>query len=156
MSNYDKTGQELYKDVIKDHISPALRKLGFKGSNGKYAFPSEENWLQVGFQKSFGNTVEEVRFTVNLHVTNRKLWHEGSLVYSWLPEQPSPNTTSMVESNRTRLGHIPFAQERSRAYPLQDTWWTVKSFQSYDEAVDDVLERIEFAGLPWLKSHEVS
>jgi hypothetical protein len=36
--------QDDYREMIRDHIAPALREMGFKGSGQNYALPSETHW----------------------------------------------------------------------------------------------------------------
>jgi hypothetical protein len=64
--------QDLYDQLVKQSLSPALRSLGFTGSGGRYSLRNEDCWVLVGFQKSAYSDGDEVRFTVNLLVATSR------------------------------------------------------------------------------------
>jgi hypothetical protein len=71
------TGQQAFKRMLRDLITPALRELGIRGPGG-YASGDYSGFLD--FQKSRHNTKDEVEFTINLGAaytpTGDGYWHE--------------------------------------------------------------------------------
>jgi hypothetical protein len=65
------TAQESYRRMLRDHIAPGLRQLGFKGSGKSYRLPNDAGYnALIDFQASRHSTKSTVEFTVNLAV-----WH---------------------------------------------------------------------------------
>lgn len=62
--------QEVYRVMMRDHVAPSIRKLGFKGSSGRF-FYSARDWVgHIDMQKSTGSTKSSVDFTFNLNVVH--------------------------------------------------------------------------------------
>jgi hypothetical protein len=57
--------------MIREHVAPALREMGFKGSGQNYSLPSETHWVSLWFQKSAYSDALRIRFTVHLLVVGK-------------------------------------------------------------------------------------
>jgi hypothetical protein len=68
------TAQAAYGELIKTQISPGFRERGWRGSGGRYEYPSDENWILVGFQKSAFSDRDGLRFAVNLVFASKVNW----------------------------------------------------------------------------------
>jgi Domain of unknown function (DUF4304) len=68
------SAQEAFKQMLRDHVAPALRTLGLKGSGAAYSIPSESHWALIGFQGSRANTSARMKFTVNCKVVRKGVW----------------------------------------------------------------------------------
>ena len=64
--NSDATAQDAYKQILREHVAPALRELGFRGapSRGNFRYGTTAHAAEVRFQKSRGSTRQEVDFWV--------------------------------------------------------------------------------------------
>src|SRR4051794_2946812 len=80
--------QDAYKTVLRDVIAPALRGMGFKGSGTLYRLDDEKCWARFGFQSSSSNTVDLVKFTVNLAVIDKAAWLRIRDELPYLPKIP--------------------------------------------------------------------
>jgi hypothetical protein len=111
-------GQSLYPALLKELLNPALRELGFIGSNGRYALRCHRCRVLLSLQKSTYSTASEVRFTVNLTVVNKTAWAEARTTWPHLPERPSSATTRYVSwAPHERLGRL--------APEAADKWWLI-------------------------------
>jgi len=65
------TAQDGYRRILREHVAPALRELGFRGapSRGNFRYETSTHAAEVRFRKSSGSTRQQVRFWVLLHAT---------------------------------------------------------------------------------------
>jgi hypothetical protein len=82
------TAQDAYRSMIRDHIAPALREMGFKGSGQNYALPSETHWVSLWFQKSAYSDARKIRFTLHLLVVGKDEWEAIRETNDRAPERP--------------------------------------------------------------------
>lgn len=68
------TAQEAYRALLKEHIAPPLRSLGWRGSGAAWYLPSDTHHAVVGWQKNRSSDAEELRFTANLKVVAKSVW----------------------------------------------------------------------------------
>lgn len=143
------TAQELYDAAIKQHVSPALRGLGLRGSAGRYHLPSASHWLLLGLQKSAYSDRAEVRFTVNLTVISRRVWEAKRAELSHLNTRPSASIIYGPWAAHARIGgHKPGGV---------DKWWRISDHgEPVAQVVDDLLDHIKRCALPWLRSMTTS
>lgn len=140
------TAQTLYRTWIRHQLGPQLRRLGFKGSSGRYVWPDEACWAFLSLQGSKWNTASEVVFTVNLKVVDRAAWKVAVEAHgSWYPARPDPS------------GHYGFHAERldrlSSPLPgatFPDGWWRITGPEDLDPVLDDLVRAVIDRGLPWL------
>src|SRR6266508_1633339 len=62
------TAQESFKQMLRDHVAPALREMGFRGSGQNFSLRSDSHWALLDFQKSQWSSEDKIAFTVNLPV----------------------------------------------------------------------------------------
>jgi hypothetical protein len=68
----------LYKALLRDHVSPALRALGFKGSGGRWVF-TDSNTGDMAIVQSqscayYGDSSSMAEFYINLAVVPAPWW----------------------------------------------------------------------------------
>ncbi len=137
------TAQEAYKALLKEHVAPALRDLGFKGSGREFELPSDTHWIQVGLQASTYSSADAVKFTVNLSAVRRDVWQRASSEQQWLGKKPKANTVSGVQGFQ-RIG---------KAMPQQqDHWWTLQPSDNLTVLSAEVVGAIRDFGIPALLS----
>lgn len=137
------SAQTLFTAFVRDLLSPALRELGFAGSNGDYSLRSDRCWALLSLQKSVSSTAAEVRFTVNLTVIDKAAWAEARAAWPHLPERPSSaNLSYGIGAPAERLG--PLAPEAT------DKWWNLARDARSKSIADEVVAMIGRYGLPWL------
>jgi hypothetical protein len=137
------TAQELYSDLIKDSVSPTMRKNGLIGSGGRYSIKSESHWALVGFQKSWYSDKSEVRFTINLLCVRRDAWETMVAERPHFGSTPSALVLYSDAVPQMRIGHL--LEDQS------DKWWRVYPGQDMATVGDDVIASMVDYGLPWLR-----
>src|SRR6478609_3796415 len=80
--------QTVYKDLVKEMLSPGFRRLGLIGSGGRYSLKSDCCWALLGLQKSAFSDASDVRFTANLLVVSRAAWSTTRADRPDRPERP--------------------------------------------------------------------
>jgi hypothetical protein len=138
------TTQDYYTTLIRDHISPALRQLGLKGSGGTYVLPDATHWAIIGFQRSIFGDRHEQKFTINLTVVGREEWVAARSTKPYLPERPSPGTFYGNWVWGRRIGELmPSAQ---------DHWWWFTPGTDLDSLTTEVIAMIREYGLPAMRA----
>jgi hypothetical protein len=66
------TAQDAYRQMLREHIAPALRELGFRRgpSRGAFRYETTTHAAEVRFIKSRLSTTQEISFWVNLHTSD--------------------------------------------------------------------------------------
>ena len=138
------TAQEAYRDMVKAHLAPGLRALGFKGSGRNYELPCPEHWAMLGLQSSKWNDSREVHFTVNLLVVRRDVWERERVERSYLGAKPTANT---------RPGGFAWSERLGILMPKgRDEWWRLKAGEKSSKVAQKVLNAIEVYGLPAMRA----
>lgn len=134
---------EVYRALMKDHLAPGMRELGFKGSNGSFVRPSPRHWVTIGFQRTPYGSAEGTSFTINLAVTSKEVWARKRAESPVLGERPSANTFDIDGSQWTaRIGDVlPGGADR---------WWAVRPGRPDPALVDEVLDAIRSYAIPAL------
>ena len=138
------SAQEAFRAMLKEHVAPSLRALGFKGSGQNYQLPSDTHWALVGFQKSEFSDSETITFTINLQVIRRSDWDEARRESPWMGERPTATTTwglSLAWSKR--IGQLTPSGE--------DLWWTFRAGTDTTQLAGAVLWAIEDFALPAIR-----
>jgi hypothetical protein len=132
--------QDGFNAMLRDHVAPALRDMGFKGSGKAYRLDDEQCWIQLGFQASVSSTADAVRFTINLRVVAKDVWDRMREERSYMPARPAPNVV---------YGPFEWWQRIGRLMPGgQDTWWTLKAGQPGACLAGEVIDAIRDYALP--------
>ncbi len=135
--------QDTYKALIKLRVSPAMRRLGLKGSGGPYELPHGHLWALVGFQASAYSDSGEVSFTVNVKVADKRSF--ASLVGS-NGRRPSANSEyPQVSEWHVRLGNLMRANTGAQNL---DQWWTVTPESDLAAVAEEVLAAVAAYALP--------
>ena len=137
------TSQDAYRALLRDFISPALRRVGFKGSGGTYVLPDDDQWVLVGFQRSVWGDRHETRFTANLTVASKDGWARRRREEPTWPKRPAANTRYGSSIWQSRIGLILPARV--------DTWWTIRPDSNLASLASDVLAALRDHGLPALQ-----
>jgi hypothetical protein len=141
---HEPSPQQVYAEWMKTAFGPALRAEGMRGSGGRFEFPSEVVWAQLGFQKSTYSDAQEVRFTVNLSVIRRDEWHQQTSAHPHLGERPKPTFHYGAWADQARIGTLTPEGE--------DKWWRiVRGAAHLDVVRDDAMHDLLTYGVPWLR-----
>src|SRR5436190_1476724 len=127
---------ELIDEVVRTHLKPALKELGFKSKGVTFYRANGELTEIVSPQKSQWNGAAEAKFTINLGVYWPKVQEPLKRAASTLPPSESQCTL------RQRLG-ILFGEKR-------DHWWQMRPESDVGAIGKDVVEKVRAYGLPWL------
>jgi hypothetical protein len=130
------SAQTAFQDIVKRHLSPGLRNLGFVGSSGTYSLPCRNCWALVGLQKWRYNTATEVAFTVNLSVVIKRTWRSS--------EPPSANITYQPPAVHSRIGHL-------LPGSIEDRWWRLTPVEDQERVAAEVLRCVEDFAVPWFR-----
>jgi hypothetical protein len=146
------TAQEQFAELIRKHVAPALRQLGFKGSGQVYVLPDDAAWILVGFQRSVSSNRARIRFTINLTVANKQKWADlRAQSKDWsdpYPERPAPSTFYGKGIWQRRIGDL---------LPRHaDHWWELQPDTDLREIALDVFESVRDFGLPALRARLAS
>lgn len=134
------TAQDEFKTLLKNHIGPRLRDLGWRGSGANWLRPHRIHWVLLGWQKSRDSTAASVEFTGNLSVIAKDAWDAENVPHGRRPERPSPTTSWMVGWER-RIGQlIPGT--------AGDRWWFVRPGDDLEGIAREVVGAMTTYGIP--------
>ena len=133
------TSRDIYDEMIRDGIAPALRAVGFRKIRNRFARRVSTSWQIIDFQASQFGSLDEVRFTVNLAVAYFSAG--GTAISKPSPDKPPPEHKADV---RLRIGSLTPGQ--------QDLWWDVQRGTDVPALAQEVSMLLTSKGLPWLES----
>jgi hypothetical protein len=129
-----------FRTMMREHVAPELRRMGFRGSGQSFMLPSKDHWVLLGFQKSRSSSAEAVRITVNITVVSKQEWALAHERASYLPERPTANTSYGTFTWWKRIGSLlPDGRDR---------WWTLSSGSPTASVAAEVLDAIRIYALP--------
>lgn len=137
------TAQNALKAALRDHLGPAARRRGYKGSPPNWRKSSTAgDWAVVNVQSSSFSSAEHLRCVVNLAFAPEP----------WLRWQAESLGTRMPKSVTESLGLY-----RERLHPDgtpegTDGWWDVTDDESARVAVEDMIAQLDRAGWSVLES----
>ena len=133
--------QHAYAELLKVHVGPALRTLGFKGSRGKYSFVSGEYRADIDFQKSVHSTRDVVLFTINLGVT-----HQEASDHYWeaVVKGFGPSAQIKVRTDGIWWGTRIYELD----YPRIPDWYRLNSTTDVETLGGQVVEDVRTVALP--------
>jgi hypothetical protein len=138
------TGKTAYAAMLKTVISPGLRRLGFTGSGGRYVWPSETHWAQIGFQKTMFGTEAVVSFTFNISIVSKTDWETMKARWSNTAERPAPTVGYGEPHDWRRIGQL--------IPPFNDLWWDVTATTDITDLGDNVVALVEEYALPAIRT----
>jgi hypothetical protein len=137
------TAQDALKAALRDHLGPAARRHGYKGSapNWRKSSPVGD-WAVVNVQSSSFSSADHLRCVVNLAFAPEP----------WLRWQAERLGTGMPKSVSESLGLY-----RERLHPDgtpegTDGWWDVTDDESASAAVEGMVAQLDRAGWPVLET----
>jgi hypothetical protein len=136
------TAQELFRNLLKERVSPFLRQHGFKGSAGKYLIRREDNWGMIHLRGTRHSTARVVQFFITIGYRNTA---RDRLVGHSFPTRAKFPGNEWVDHD--------IDSPRIRALPPVDrhTWHPAISLdRPFEPVLDAVLQALEEEALPWL------
>jgi hypothetical protein len=136
------SAQDALKAALRDHLGPAARAHGYKGSAPNWRKSSTlGDWAVVGVQSSSFSSADHLRCVVNLAFAPEP----------WLRWEAEHLGAGMPKSVTESLGLY-----RERLHPRDtpegtDGWWDVSDGQSARVAVADMCAQLDRAGWPVLE-----
>lgn len=134
------TGKEAYAAMLKDVVSPGLRRLGFTGSGGRYLWPSDTHWAQIGFQKSMYGTEDAVSFTLNVSVVTKDEWDQIRASFGG-GKRPGPTLDYMTPGFYWKRVGMLLPQPG-------DVWWNVDGQTDVTRLGADLVKLAETYAVP--------
>ena len=141
------TAQDDYRAMIRDHVAPALREMGFKGSGQNYALPSETHWVSLSFQKSAYSDALQIAFTVQLLVVGKDEWEAIREANDHAPDRPrgfwGAPARSWTASYRPRPKESPGG--------WMQIWWELEAGQPIEPLANLVISTVRNEALPRIR-----
>ncbi|WP_344157913.1 DUF4304 domain-containing protein [Nocardioides koreensis] len=137
------TAQEALKAALRDHLGPAARRQGYKGSSPNWRKSSTVgDWAVVNVQSSSFSSADHLRCVVNLAFAPEP----------WLRWEAEKLGAGMPKSVSESLGLY-----RQRLHPegtpeSTDGWWDVTNEETAHLVVADMIAQLDRAGWPVLES----
>jgi hypothetical protein len=137
-----RSARDVYREMMRETVKPALRRLGFQVSGTTFTLPSTTHLAWIAIQQSPSNTWVRVEFTGSVQVISRAEWALRSASPAGT-KAPSPIANNYV-GWWARLGEVSAYQ--------RDYWWSVWAGLPADDVASDLLAAIQDHALPALKS----
>jgi Domain of unknown function (DUF4304) len=139
------SAHQAFRQLLRDHVAPALRELGFVGSGTAYRLQIPGAIALLGFQRSRYDDRDVVAFTANLTAGPEAAWEEARQRYAFLPERPAANTRYPGGLWHGRLGmQMPAAQ---------DLWWELAPDSDLAALGGEIIAAVREHGIPALRAH---
>ena len=134
------TAQQILATWLREHIAPALREAGYKGSGQTFHRRLGRNWGVVNIQRSQWDWAERATFAINLGTASAVVLEARGRNAAQPPRE--------VECQwRTRLGALVAGR---------DVWWEVRSETDGDRLLalaEEVRTALVTIGLPAIERH---
>jgi hypothetical protein len=137
------SAQDLFREFTRDHLAPALRSLGFRGSGQVFAIPDDARWIQIGIQRSLRNDAGQIAFTINVQIADRRAWNDLRAEKSYLPARPSPNTRYGAFVWQRRIGLLMPAG--------RDHWWELTPRTDLAGLGSEVVQAVRSSVIPAIR-----
>lgn len=139
------SAQDLIRELLRDHLAPALRSLGFVGSGSAYRLPIPDAIALLGFQRSRYNDRARASFTVNLNAFSTATWERARRDHPFLPARPTATPHYPGGLWHARLGML--------LPEAGDVWWEVDRDTDLDALTADLVGAIRDYAIPALRAH---
>jgi len=130
---------EKFKQLLTTAITPTLRDLLFRKVGLYYFRKRSDNWELLQFQRSWSNTADATRFTINCGIVSFRL---ARFVLGSVPKMPTPEYNWHYSQ---RLGFLMPGG--------QDTWWTLDASTAVDSLGSELSGLIVDLAIPTLDTH---
>lgn len=138
------TTQEAYTSLLRDHIAPALRSLGFKGSGASFTADRDGVIVNLGFERSRFGDRRETLIAVNLTVASMDDWARARESFPFLPPRPAPN-----EGYLEQFGTGAWQDRVGLLMPGgRDRWWTLRTSTVLASLAEEIVSAIRHYGIP--------
>jgi len=140
--------QAVYHDMMRDHIAPSLRALGFVGSGSRFRFPLDDYHATLDFQRSAYSDKNRISFTGNVAIIRRDLWEYQRAVeaaridpsLNW-PEEPNANHIGPT-GRAVRLGWLTHGQ---------DFWWELTPRTTVETLANELVAAARECVVPFFR-----
>ncbi|MEW5990496.1 MAG: DUF4304 domain-containing protein [Chloroflexota bacterium] len=144
------TTQEAYATLLRDHIGPALRALGFKGSRGAYTADRREAFVNLGFQRSAFGDRTRADFTINVTVAPVAEWNAARAAHPVLGRRPAASGFYLPHLFGTgawqaRIGHL--------MPDGRDHWWMLTPESDVRALAEEVITALTAFAVPAIEAH---
>lgn len=134
------TAQQILAAWLREHIAPALREAGYKGSGQTFHRRLDRNWGVVNIQRSQWDSAQRATFAINLGSAS-------AVVLESRGKDPNRPPHEVDCQWRTRLGELVAGR---------DLWWEIRS-DATDASLIPLSEEVRTAlltvGLPAIEHH---
>ncbi|MET9700481.1 DUF4304 domain-containing protein [Streptomyces sp. NPDC006529] len=133
---------DLFHQMLRERIAPALREAGFTGAGREYRLAvAVPDHALIGFQRSAASTPERCRFTVNLRAVGYQEHEDLRRLRPALGTRLSANRVGPVGWH-ARIGAL-------LGHP-HDHWWTITDERSSLAVAEDVVDLVQRHAVPAL------
>jgi len=135
------TAQQVLAAWLREHIAPALRDAGYRGSGQTFHRRLDRNWGVVNVQRSQWDSAERATFTINLGSASALVLESRGMD----PDRPPHEVECQW---RTRLGVL--------ATDGRDHWWEIRSDATHatlTSLADEIRTALLTVGLPAIEHH---
>lgn len=141
--------QEAFATLLRDHVGPGLRQLGFKGTRGAYAADRNGAYVNLGFQRSAFGDRDLQRFTINVTVAPIDAWHAARTTHPFLPQRPAASAIYRpqlfgLQIWQKRIGHL--------MPDGTDHWWRFSTSSDLWALSAEVIDTIWDYALPFIEA----
>ena len=134
--------QDVFSRMLREHVAPALRDRGFRGSGQTFELRDARFWAILGFQRSRHSRADELEFTINVAVVAKDTWEELRGRVPKLGKRPAPS--DVIHAGALRLDQV--------APDAPEAWWLVRPDTDPRQVATGVLATIADHVLPWVHS----
>jgi hypothetical protein len=134
------SAQDAVGELLRTHLGPRLRALGFKGSGASWSADRPGFLVGLGVQRSVHGDRRETQLTINVTVVSIETWTALLQERPYLSARPAPNTRYGPAVWQRRIGLL--LPERS------DRWWSVGPDTDLAALAEDVAGAIAAHVLP--------
>ena len=134
------SAQAALGELMRVHLGPRLRALGFKGSGASWTRDRAGFLVCLGVQRSVYGDRGVSEFTVNVTAVSIDAWKALRGERPYLPARPAANT---------RYGPVVWQRRIGLLMPEGlDRWWTITSTSDLPALAEDVADAIAEHVLP--------
>lgn len=135
------TAQDEFRSLVKDHLGPRLRELGWRGSAAAWVRPHLTHWVLLGWQKGRYSTAASVDFTAHLAVMSKDAWDAENIPAGRRPRTPASGTLGWGVGWQASIGMLVPGTAGDRS-------WHVRPGDELAAIAGEVMRDVVTHGLP--------
>src|SRR5437868_10191598 len=139
--------QDRFRELMRDHLGPALRAMGFKGGRQDFVLPDDRHWILLGVQRSRWSDSTDVEFTIQLTVADRQEWDRLRAEHGY-GDRPYSTRFYGPTIWQTRLGNLMGKSD--------DGWWHVRPDSDLAALGAELASAVRRSGLPAIRAEMAS